>query len=82
MFVTEYGRVLMLKLLLFVLMLTFAAINRNVLTPRLAGAVDDERRRALGTLRWNCLCEILLGLAVVTVAGWLGTLHPAAHFMN
>lgn len=81
--VTEYGRVLMMKLLLFLVMLAFATVNRNMLTPRLAGASDDEgRRRAIHALTRNCMCEIALGLAVLTVVGWLGTLHPAAHFMN
>ena len=32
-FVTEYGWLLMLKILLFVIMLSYAAINRLVLTP-------------------------------------------------
>ena len=33
--VTEYGRLLMLKLAVFAIMLAFAAVNRFWLTPRL-----------------------------------------------
>ena len=79
---TEYGRVLMLKLVLFVVMLAIAAINRNVLTPQLATSSADGRVAALQKLVRHCVYEIVLGLAIVSVAAWLGTLHPASHFMN
>jgi copper resistance protein D len=79
---TEYGRVLMLKLVLFVVMIAIAAINRNVLTPRLAASSADGRPTALRSLIRHCVYEIVLGFGVISVAGWLGSLHPAAHFMN
>ncbi len=79
---TEYGRVLMFKLVLFLAMVAIAAINRNVLTPRLAAPSADGGTTALRTLVRHCVYEITLGFAVISVAGWLGTLHPAAHFMN
>jgi len=79
---TEYGRVLVLKLVLFVVMIAIAAINRNVLTPRLAASSADGRPAALATLVRHCVYEIALGFTVISVASWLGTLHPAAHFMN
>ncbi len=79
---TEYGRVLMLKLALFVGMLAIAAINRNLLTPQLATSSADGRMAALQKLIRHCVYEIVLGLAIVSVAAWLGTLHPASHFMN
>jgi putative copper resistance protein D len=79
---TEYGRVLMIKLVLFLAMLGIAAINRNVLTPRLAAPSADGGKTALRKLIRHCVYEIVLGFAVISVAGWLGTLHPAAHFMN
>ena len=79
---TEYGRVLILKLVLFVVMVVIAAINRNVLTPRLAVPSTDGQPTALRTLIRHCVYEIVLGFGVISVAGWLGTLHPAAHFMN
>jgi copper resistance protein D len=79
---TEYGRVLMLKLALFLVMLAIAAINRNVLTPRLVATSADGRLTALHALTRHCVYEIILGFAVISVVAWLGTLHPAAHFMN
>jgi copper resistance protein D len=79
---TEYGRVLMFKLVLFLAMIAIAAINRNVLTPRLAAPPADGGTTALRTLVRHCVYEIALGFAVISAAGWLGTLHPAAHFMN
>jgi putative copper resistance protein D len=81
--VTEYGRVLIVKLALFVLMLAIAAINRTVLTPQLAAsAASDRHFNALRALTRHCLYEIALGLMILLVVGWLGTLHPASHFMN
>jgi putative copper resistance protein D len=41
---TEYGRLLMLKLFLFIIMLVYAAINRFLLTPDLALSSDDNAR--------------------------------------
>ena len=79
---TEYGRVLMLKLVLFVVMVAIASINRNVLTPRLAAPSAGGRATALRTLVRHCCYEIVIGFCVISVAGWLGTLHPATHFMN
>jgi len=79
---TEYGRVLMLKLALFLLMIAIAAINRNVLTPQLATSSADGRVAALQKLVRHCVYEIVLGLAIVSVAALLGTLHPGSHFMN
>jgi putative copper resistance protein D len=38
---TEYGRLLMLKIFLFIIMLVYAAINRFLLTPDLALRPDD-----------------------------------------
>ncbi len=79
---TEYGIVLMFKLALFLLMVAIAAINRNVLTPQLAVTLAEDRMAALQKLTRHCVYEIVLGFAVISVAAWLGTLHPAAHFMN
>jgi putative copper resistance protein D len=78
--VSEYGQLLMLKLVVFAVMLGFAAVNRYWLTPRLVPspkcAVGPEILRQL--LR-NSVIEIALGLAVFAIVGVLGTLHPAAH---
>jgi putative copper resistance protein D len=76
---TEYGRVLMLKIAIFVIMLGFAAANRVWLTPRLT---MDRTGTALRGLTRNSVIEIALGLVIFTVVGVLGTLHPAAHLMK
>ena len=72
---TEYGRLLLLKLVFFAAMLVLAATNRFWLTPRLSSSSD-------GALRWlvrSSVIEFALGLAVLTIVGMLGTLHPAVH---
>jgi putative copper resistance protein D len=81
--VTEYGRLLMLKISLFAIMLVFAAINRFWLTPDLALPSDNEARlKATRRLTRNSGIEIALGLIIFVIVGVLGTLHPAAHFAN
>jgi putative copper resistance protein D len=78
--VTDYGRLLMLKIALFAVMLAFAAVNRFWLTPRLADVPDSERPfDAVGKLNRNCVIEIALGFAIFAIVGALGTLHPAIH---
>jgi putative copper resistance protein D len=74
-FGTRYGVLLLAKLALLAAMLSFAAVNRLVLTPRLA-AGDG---RALPALRRNALFEIAAGLLAVTIVGMLGITVPAAH---
>lgn len=81
--VTEYGRLLMLKISLFAVMLVYAAINRFWLTPDLAPPSDKEARlKAMRRLTRNSAIEIALGLIIFAIVGVLGTLHPAAHFAN
>ena len=78
--VTQYGLVLIVKLMVFALMLAFAAVNRVRLTPRLAfaGAPSAD---ALQQLTRNSVIEIVLGYVVFILVGLLGTLHPAIHLM-
>jgi copper resistance protein D len=76
--VTEYGQILMLKLVVFALMLSFAAVNRFSLTPQLAAASGNQRE-ALQKLTRNSVVEIVLGFAIFAIVGMLGTLHPAIH---
>ena len=81
--VTEYGRLLMLKISLFAVMLVYAAINRFWLTPDLAPPSDKEARlKAMRRLTRNSGIEIALGLIIFAIVWMLGTLHPAAHFAN
>ena len=79
---TSYGQLLMLKLAAFAVMLVFAALNRFVLTPRLALPSNEARQGALHALSRSILIEIALGLLIFAVVGVLGTQHPAAHLVN
>ncbi len=70
---TDYGRLLLLKIALFVAMVAVAAVNRFHLTPRLPDG------GAAGALARNSLREAALGLGVVLFVGALGTVPPSAH---
>lgn len=63
---TAYGRVLLLKLVLFAAILAVAAINRFRLTPR----------AAVATLRRNAFIEVALGFGIVAIIAALGTMAP------
>jgi putative copper resistance protein D len=81
--VTDYGRVLLLKLGLFGVMLGLAAFNRVHLTPRLHLQSSGERQtELLRRIRRNSIIEIVLGLAIIAIVGMLGTMHPAIHMMS
>ncbi len=81
--ITEYGRLLMLKMIAFAVMLAFAGVNRFWLTPRLALASGNEPRlEVLRQLTRNSVIEIALGFTIFAIVGMLGTLHPAIHFIN
>jgi putative copper resistance protein D len=78
---TEYGRLLMLKIILFAGMLMIAAANRFLITPRLA--LESEIApplKALRRLTLHSIIEIALALMIFGIVGMLGTLHPAIHF--
>ncbi|WGS22471.1 MULTISPECIES: copper homeostasis membrane protein CopD [unclassified Bradyrhizobium] len=79
---TEYGRLLMFKIAMFVVMLTFAAINRFRLTPQLAFTGKEQPSRALHYLIRNSAIETALGLGILVIVAVLGTLHPATHLVN
>jgi copper resistance protein D len=70
---TPYGQVLMIKLGLFLVLITIAAINRFRLTPRIAG----EDAFAARSLKRNTFMEAAIGAVILTVVGVLGTLPPA-----
>ena len=73
-FGTGYGRLLLVKLALFALMVTFAAENRLRWTPLLASQPGAPAR-----LRRNCAAETGLGVAVLAVVAALGVTVPALH---
>lgn len=79
---TEYGRLLLAKIGLFIAMLMVAAVNLLRLTPRLAGAADGTRNVIWWTvarLRGNALIETVLGFGVIAIVAMLGTLPPGLH---
>jgi putative copper resistance protein D len=81
--VTEYGRLLMLKIALFAVMVAVASVNRLWLTPRLALSLGSAAQLdALRQLMRNSLIEIVLALMIFAIVGMLGTLHPAIHTLG
>jgi putative copper resistance protein D len=79
---SQYGQLLMFKLVVFAVMLVFAAINRFWLTPRLlTSSASELRLEVLRQLTRNSTIEIALGLLIFAIVGTLGTMHPAIHVM-
>ncbi|HYZ40183.1 MAG TPA: copper homeostasis membrane protein CopD [Stellaceae bacterium] len=75
---TEYGRLLLGKIALFLVILLIAAVNLLRLTPRLTGEAGSWRWAA-AHLRRNALLEATIGLAVLAIVGALGVLPPGLH---
>lgn len=77
---TAYGRLLSLKLVLFVVMLGLAAANRFQLTPALGRGLgtQDSEGAALAHLRRSVILETALGFGVLALVAWFGTLAPPA----
>jgi putative copper resistance protein D len=77
-FTTAYGGLLIVKLVLFAAMLAFAAANRFRLNPQLGVALrnDETVNQPLVVLRRSILTETVLGLLVLVVVSWMGTLEP------
>jgi putative copper resistance protein D len=74
---TAYGRLLLVKVALFLVMLSAAAVNRLLFTPRLAhapiiGPVKDTVR----ALERNSLIEASLAAIIIVIVGLLGTMSP------
>ena len=77
---TGYGRLLLIKLLLFLVMVGIAAVNWSRLTPQLVQDIDIAvAQQARRRLRRNAALEAALGAAIVIVVAVLGTLPPASH---
>jgi copper resistance protein D len=77
---TDYGRLLLVKIALFLIMVTIASVNRLELTDRLVeaqspAAVNDARRK----LRRNATVEASIGAAIIAIVAQLGVLPPASH---
>jgi len=75
---TTYGRLLLLKICAFVVMLAIAVVNRKRLTPALHLTADrpGTTTAAARSLRRNALAEQLLGAAVILLVAALGVLPP------
>jgi putative copper resistance protein D len=80
---SEYGRLLMLKLFLFLIMIGLGAWNLLRLEPQLTSADErnDQQRAALGKLMRNVIAELCLGTLIVLVVGALGVTLPPRHRM-
>ena len=84
-FTTDYGRLLLLKIALFILMLGLGAWNLLVLKPRLSRAAMVESQAAAAAtmpiqfLIRSVACETFLAAGVVLVVGFLGTTPPPMH---
>ena len=74
---TIYGRLLLAKLALFLLMLGLASLNRYMLTPALEASIAGaDHRGALGALRASLAVEITCVVTILALVAWLGTLEP------
>jgi copper resistance protein D len=77
--ITLYGRLLLLKLVLFAGMIGLASYNRFRSAPALSGALEGgiDPAVALAKLRQSIVTELVLGLAVILIVSVLGTIAPA-----
>jgi putative copper resistance protein D len=68
--ITEYGQLLMLKIVVFAIMLPFATVNRFRLTPRLAFSSESEVQvKVLSQLTRNSVIEIALRVTIFAIVG-------------
>ena len=76
---TQYGQLLLVKVGLFAGMVALAAQNRFRRIPALQRwkQASMPTEAPLRVVRRNVLVELTLGLVVVLIVGWLGTLPPA-----
>ncbi len=74
---TDYGRLLLLKVVLFLGMVAIAAVNKLRLTPGLTvEASVSATQDALRQLRRNTAIEVAVGAAVIAVVALLGVTPP------
>jgi putative copper resistance protein D len=76
-FTTPYGRLLLFKLALFVMLIGFGARNRFLVKAKLPKPTADPE--LVAQLRRNVLREACLGVAVIVIVGCLGVTPPARH---
>lgn len=80
-FDTAYGRLLAVKVILFVILVSVAAFNRLRLAPKLRtdGSPDVAGQAAVVHLWRNVMSEVALGAAVLAIVGALGATAPPSH---
>lgn len=76
---TEYGRLLLGKIALFLIMLVLGAVNLLRLVPRLGHGPEAPAAKTGAQLKRNALTETALGTGVLAVVGLLGILPPGLH---
>ena len=77
---TDYGRLLLIKIGLFLGMVGIAAVNRLHLTPRLVQNADvTAAQNTLRRLSRNATVEATMSAAIIGIVAALGTLPPASH---
>jgi putative copper resistance protein D len=74
---TEYNRLLLVKIGLFIAMVGIAGYNRQRLTPQLSRARDGAY--AMRQLQWNSLTETALALLILAIVAVLGRMTPHVH---
>ena len=75
---TGYGRLLLLKIVLFAVMLFLAGINREYLLARLSRSRGtDLGSRTVQQLIRSAMAEIAFGFAILLIVGVLGIMAPA-----
>jgi copper resistance protein D len=76
-FGTDYGHLLLMKIALFLIMVSVAAVNRLRLTPQFLQDLDISAHcGALRQLRNNSFIEAGIGAIIFVIVGVLGTLPP------
>ena len=76
---TDYGRLLLIKVALFLVMVAIAVVNRQIWTPRLVrDGSPASGRHALGRLRRNAAMEAGLGAIIIVIVAVLGVTPPPA----
>jgi len=76
-----YGRILMIKIVLFIFAVAIGAANLLRLKPRvlIASSQSQSAEAAVAQLQFNVQMELVLGTAIVIVVAILGILPPTVH---
>jgi putative copper resistance protein D len=80
---TAYGRLLLTKLGVMLLLIALAGFNRQSLKPKLLALSSQASLREfqplLGGLKRNVVAEAVLGVLILVVVGWMAFTPPARH---